>query len=104
VAGGGLQLRGFDRVIHERTRLGIASALAVNTSLSFADLKRLLGTTDGNLGVHTRKLEDAGYIASVKSFVGRVPHTEYRLTTQGRAVLHRYLEHMEALIQTTKRR
>ena len=97
------RVRDLDRVIHERTRLGIASALAVNTSLGFGDLKRLLETTDGNLGVHTRKLEDAGYITSAKSFVGRVPHTEYRLTARGRAALQRYLEHMEALIQATKR-
>jgi DNA-binding MarR family transcriptional regulator len=97
-------VRDLDRVIHERTRLGIASALAVNASLSFSDLKRLLDTTDGNLSVHARKLEDAGYVTGAKSFVGRVPRTEYRLTAQGRAALQRYLDHMEALIQATKRR
>jgi len=94
---------GLDRLIHERLRLGIVSALAVNDRLSFNDLKRLLDTTDGNLSVHARKLEDAQYIACSKSFEGRVPKTEYRLTTPGRRALERYLDHMEALIEAMKR-
>jgi DNA-binding HxlR family transcriptional regulator len=92
----------LDRLIHERIRLGIVSALAVNDSLSFNDLKQLLRTTDGNLSVHARKLEEAGYIACTKSFDGRVPHTEYRLTATGRRVLEKYLAHMEALIRATR--
>jgi DNA-binding HxlR family transcriptional regulator len=89
----------LDRVIHERVRLGIVSALAVNETLSFIDLKRLLGTSDGNLSVHARRLEEAGYVECTKSFRGRVPHTEYRLTPEGRRALERYLDHMEALIR-----
>jgi DNA-binding MarR family transcriptional regulator len=92
----------LDRLIHERIRLGIVSALAVNDTLSFNDLKTLLRTTDGNLSVHARKLEDAGYIACTKSFEGRVPHTDFRLTTTGRRVLEKYLAHMEALIRATR--
>ena len=92
----------LDRVIHERLRLGIVSALAVNTSLTFTDLRDLLGATDGNLSVHARKLEDAGYVAVDKSFEGRIPRTEYRLTDEGRAALARYLDHMEALIRATR--
>ncbi|MGQ0712315.1 MAG: winged helix-turn-helix domain-containing protein [Gemmatimonadaceae bacterium] len=92
----------LDRLIHERIRLGIVSALAVNETLSFNDLKQLLRTTDGNLSVHARKLEDAGYIACTKSFDGRVPHTEYRITSTGRRVLEKYLAHMEALIRATR--
>ena len=92
----------LDRLIHERTRLAIISALAVNTSLTFSELKELLGASDGNLSVHARKLEDAGYIACTKSFAGRVPKTEYRLTTIGRRALEKYLNHMEALIQATR--
>lgn len=92
----------LDRLIHERLRLGLVSALAVNDSLTFNDLKRLLDTTDGNLSVHARKLEDAGYIGCAKSFDGRVPKTEYRLTASGRRALERYLSHMEALIQATR--
>lgn len=92
----------LDRLIHERIRLGIVSALAVNETLSFNDLKQLLRTTDGNLSVHARKLEDAGYIACTKSFDGRVPHTEYRITATGRRVLEKYLAHMEALIRATR--
>lgn len=88
----------LDRLIHERLRLGIISALAVNTSLTFNDLKKLLKTTDGNLSVHARKLEDAQYITCVKYFEGRMPKTEYRLTASGRRALERYLNHMEALI------
>jgi DNA-binding HxlR family transcriptional regulator len=92
----------LDRLIHERVRLAIVSALAVNDVLAFSDLKQLLGTTDGNLSVHARKLEDAGYIACHKGFEGRVPKTEYRLTASGRQALQRYLAHMEALIRTTR--
>jgi DNA-binding HxlR family transcriptional regulator len=94
----------LDRLIHERMRLGIVSALAVNESLTFNDLKRLMQTTDGNLSVHARKLEDAKYIACTKTFEGRVPRTEYKLTTAGRRALERYLDHMEALIRATRER
>ena len=94
----------LDRLIHERLRLGIVSALAVNTSLSFSDLKKLMRTTDGNLSVHARKLEEAEYIACTKSFEGRVPKTQYRLTPTGRKALERYLDHMEALINATRER
>jgi len=92
----------FDRLIHERARLGIVSALAVNEKLTFNDLKKLLKITDGNLSVHARKLEDAGYVSCTKSFEGRVPRTEYRLTADGRRALERYLDHMEALIHATR--
>ena len=92
----------LDRLIHERTRLAIISALAVNTSLTFNELKQLLRVTDGNLSVHARKLEDAGYVACTKSFAGRMPKTEYRLTAAGRRALERYLDHMEALIRATR--
>ena len=92
----------LDRLIHERMRLGIVSALAVNDHLSFNDLKRLLKTTDGNLSVHARKLEEAGYVACEKFFEGRVPKTEYRLAPSGRRALERYLDHMEAIIQATR--
>ena len=88
----------LDRLIHERVRLGIVSALAVNDALSFNELKEVLGTTDGNLSVHARRLEEAGYIACRKSFRGRVPRTDYSLTSAGRAALRRYFDHMEALI------
>ncbi len=94
----------LDRLIHERLRLGILSALAVNESLSFNDLKKLMATTDGNLSVHARKLEEAEYIACTKSFEGRVPKTEYRITAAGRRALERYLDHMEALIRSTRER
>jgi DNA-binding HxlR family transcriptional regulator len=92
----------LDRLIHERMRLGIVSALAVNAHLSFNDLKRLLKTTDGNLSVHARKLEEAGYITCEKYFEGRVPKTEYRLAPPGRQALERYLNHMEAIIHATR--
>ena len=92
----------LDRLIHERMRLGIVSALAVNEALSFSDLKALLQTTDGNLSVHARKLEEAQYITCTKSFDGRIPKTEYRLTETGRRALERYLDHMEALIQSMR--
>jgi DNA-binding MarR family transcriptional regulator len=92
----------LDRLIHERMRLGIVSALAVNDSLTFNQLKALLRTTDGNLSVHARRLEEADYIACTKSFDGRLPKTEFRLTGAGRRALERYLNHMEALIQATR--
>ncbi len=92
----------LDRLIHERLRLGIVSALAVNDSLSFSDLKRLLKTSDGNLSVHARKLEDAGYISCVKHFEGRVPRSDYRLTTAGRRELEQYLQDMERVIRLTR--
>lgn len=94
----------FDRLIHERLRLGIVSALAVNDVLSFNELKTLMRTTDGNLSVHARKLEDAHYITCTKTFEGRVPHTQYCLTATGRTALARYLDHMEALIRATRER
>lgn len=94
----------LDRLIHERMRLGIVSALAVNDSLSFNELKKLMKTTDGNLSVHARKLEEAQYVACTKSFEGRVPRTEFKLTPTGRRALERYLDHMEALIQATRER
>jgi DNA-binding MarR family transcriptional regulator len=93
-----------DRLIHERMRLGIVSALAANESLSFNDLKKLLKTTDGNLSVHARKLEEAGYILCAKYFEGRLPKTVFRLTETGRQALERYLDHMEALIQAMRPR
>jgi DNA-binding HxlR family transcriptional regulator len=94
----------LDRLIHERIRLGIVSALAVNRSLTFNELKALLKTTDGNLSVHARKLEEADYVVCTKSFDGRLPKTEYRLTAPGRKALERYLDHMEALIRATRER
>jgi DNA-binding MarR family transcriptional regulator len=92
----------LDKIIHERIRLGIVSALAVNERLTFNELKQLLHTSDGNVSVHARKLEDAGYLSCAKSFDGRVPKTEYKLTAAGRKALERYLSHMEALIQATR--
>ena len=92
----------FDRLIHAKTRLGIVSALAVNPSLSFNELKAVLKTTDGNVSVHARKLEDAGYLTCKKSFEGRMPRTEYALTAAGRRALEKYLNHMEALIRNTR--
>jgi DNA-binding transcriptional ArsR family regulator len=92
----------LDRLIHERLRLGIVSALAANEKLTFGELKRLLQTTDGNLSVHARKLEDAGYVACEKTFAGRVPQTAYRLTASGRRALDKYLVHMEAIIRAVK--
>ena len=100
--GGGSRAAELDRLIHERVRLGIVSALAVNDSLSFNQLKALLKTTDGNLSVHARRLEEAQYITCTKSFEGRIPKTEYRLTAAGRRALERYLDHMEALIHATR--
>jgi len=94
----------LDRLIHERMRLAIVSALAVNATLTFNELKALLETTDGNLSVHARKLEDAGYIVCTKSFDGRMPRTEFRLSDAGRRALERYLSHMEALIRATRER
>lgn len=94
----------LDRLIHERIRLGIVSALAVNESLSFSDLKKLLNTTDGNLSVHARRLEEAQYITCAKYFDGRLPKTEFRLAAAGRRALERYLEEMEALIRAARER
>jgi DNA-binding MarR family transcriptional regulator len=94
----------LDRLVHERLRLGMLSALAVNESLTFVELKKLLSSSDGNLSVHSRKLEEAGYIACHKGFDGRVPRTDYRLTAAGRKALERYLDHMEALVQATRLR
>ena len=94
----------LDRLIHERVRLGIVSALAVNRSLTFNELKAMLKTTDGNLSVHARKLEEADYIVCTKSFDGRLPKTEYRLAPAGKRALERYLNHMEALIRATRER
>uniref|UniRef100_A0A832I2Y2 Transcriptional regulator n=1 Tax=Eiseniibacteriota bacterium TaxID=2212470 RepID=A0A832I2Y2_UNCEI len=95
---------GLDRLIHERVRLGIVSALAVSPALAFNDLKALMRITDGNLSVHARRLEEAGYVSCEKTFVGRVPKTEYRLTPAGRQALERYLDHMEALIRAARPR
>jgi len=92
----------LDRLIHEKTRLAIVSALAVNASLTFNEVKAILKTTDGNVSVHTRKLEDAGYLATKKSFEGRMPKTEYSLTAGGRRALEKYLQHMEAVIKATR--
>lgn len=94
----------LDRVIHERLRLAIVSALAANASLSFRELKNLLQATDGNLSVHARKLEDAGYVECDKSFEGRVPRTEYRLTPEGRRAFGRYIDHLEALVRNARAR
>lgn len=94
----------LDRVIHERMRLAIVSALAANPSLTFRELRSLLQATDGNLSVHARKLEEAGYVACEKSFEGRVPKTEYRLTTEGRRAFEKYLDHLEALVRNARRR
>ncbi|HET7321876.1 MAG TPA: transcriptional regulator [Longimicrobiaceae bacterium] len=92
----------LDRLIHERMRLGIVSALAVNDALSFSELREMLSASDGNLSVHARRLEEAGYVECEKSFHGRVPHTEYRLTDRGRRALEEYLSHMESLIQAVR--
>ncbi|MFN7964572.1 MAG: transcriptional regulator [Acidobacteriota bacterium] len=93
----------LDRLIHERIRLGIVSALAANDALAFGELKQILGTTDGNLSVHARKLEEAGYVACIKRFEGRVPRTEFKLTALGHKALAKYLDHMGALIDAMKR-
>lgn len=100
----GRALPELDRLLHERVRLGIASALAANDSLSFNELKALLATTDGNLSVHARKLEEAGYVACTKSFAGRLPRTEYRLTAAGRRAFEKYLDHLEALVRAARGR
>ena len=94
----------LDRLIHDRTRLGIVSALGVNDSLSFSELKKLLQVTDGNLSVHARKLEEAGYVTCTKTFEGRVPKTKYRLNASGRRALERYLNHMESLIEAARKK
>lgn len=92
----------LDRLIHERLRLGIVSALAASSTLTFTELKKLLDTTDGNLSIHARKLEEAGYVDCSKSFDGRVPKTEYRLTAAGKKAFERYLNHMEALVRAQR--
>ncbi|HSB64582.1 MAG TPA: transcriptional regulator [Thermoanaerobaculia bacterium] len=94
----------LEGLIHERLRLGIVSALAGAPSLTFVELKAILGATDGNLSVHARRLEEAGYISCTKGFDGRVPRTEFRLTEDGRRALRRYLDHLEALIEATRKR
>lgn len=94
--------REFDRLVYERVRLGIMSALAVNEEMSFTELRELLGTSDGNLSVHARKLEDAGYVTCTKTFAGRVPRTVYSISPAGRKALERYLDHMEAIITATR--
>ena len=104
VAGTKVPSADLDRVIHERVRLAIVSALAVNESMTFNDLKSALGLTDGNLSVHARRLEEAGYVHCEKGYEGRVPRTVYSLTAAGRAALTRYLDHMEALIRATRSR
>ena len=96
--------RDMDRLIYERIRLGIVSALSVNDSLSFTELKALLKTSDGNLSTHARRLEDAGYVSCKKSFSGRTPRTQFKLTAAGKKALSRYLGHMEALINATRQR
>ena len=93
----------LDRIIHERMRLAIVSTLAANETLSFAELKSLLGTTDGNLSVHARKLEEAGYLACKKSFEGRMPKTEYRLTPEGKRAFEKYVAHLEALVRRARK-
>ncbi len=93
----------FDRLVYERVRLGIMSALAVNEPLTFNELKALFDVSDGNLSAHARKLEEAGYIECAKSFAGRRPKSEYRLTPAGRQALYRYLDHIEAVIKATRR-
>ena len=93
----------LDRVIHERMRLGIVSALAANQTLTFNEMKRLLDTTDGNISVHARRLEEAGYISCTKSFDGRIPRTEYQLTPIGQLALEKYINHMEALLEAMKK-
>jgi DNA-binding transcriptional ArsR family regulator len=94
----------LDRVIHDRTRLAILAALAASDTLAFGELKDITGTTDGNLSVHARKLEDAGYVHCEKRFAGRTPRTEFRLTAAGRKALEKYLDHMDALIKATRKR
>src|SRR5215468_2847379 len=95
----GARLPELDRIIHERMRLAIVSALAANDTLSFGELKGLLGTTDGNLSVHARKLEEVGYLSCKKSFEGRMPKTEYRLTAEGKRAFEKYVDHLEALVR-----
>lgn len=103
VQGGASEALELDRIIHERMRLAIVSALAANATLSFNELKQLLDTSDGNLSVHARKLEDAGYVRCSKTFEGRTPRSDYELTGSGRQALQRYLSHMEALIKATRK-
>lgn len=100
----GIRPASLDRVIHERVRLGIVSALAAGGKMTFVELKTALGLTDGNLSVHARRLEEAGYVRCRKGFDGRVPRTEFELTARGRAALGRYVDHMEALVRAVRRR
>lgn len=102
VGGGSHPAGRLDRLIHERVRLGILSALAANEVQTFSELKQALGLTDGNLSVHARRLEEAGYVACTKGYDGRIPKTDYRLTPKGRAALQRYLAHMESLIRAAR--
>jgi DNA-binding MarR family transcriptional regulator len=94
----------LDRLVHDRTRLAILAALAGNATLSFTDLRAITGTTDGNLSVHARRLEEAGYVQCEKTFAGRTPRTEYRLSAAGRAAFEKYLDHMDALIKATRKK
>lgn len=98
------QARDLDRLVHDRTRLAIVSALAASEQLTFTELKAITETTDGNLSVHTRKLEDAGYVSCTKGFEGRMPRTEFALTTTGRKALQKYLDHMEAIIRHARQK
>jgi DNA-binding MarR family transcriptional regulator len=93
----------FDRLIHEKVRLSIMSALAVNDKLSFVELRDIVQTSDGNISVHSRKLEDAGYLATKKYFIGRLPRTDYQMTAAGRKAFEKYISHMEALVKTNKK-
>jgi DNA-binding transcriptional ArsR family regulator len=103
IAGASADAPKLDQLIHERARLGIVSALAANPVLTFQELRDLLGLTDGNLAVHARRLEDAGYVSVEKGFRGRVPRTEYRLAARGRKALEEYLDHMESIIRSARR-
>jgi DNA-binding MarR family transcriptional regulator len=94
----------LDQVIHDRTRLAILAALAASEALSFTELKGITGTTDGNLSVHARRLEEAGYVLCEKTFAGRTPRTEYRLSAAGRRAFEKYLDHMDALIKATRKK
>lgn len=100
---GGEIATNLDRLLHDRMRLGIVSALAAGDELSFTDLKAALSATDGNLSVHARKLEEAGYVACTKTFAGRTPRTDYKLTASGRRAFEKYLDHMDALIRAARK-
>ena len=94
----------LDRLVHDRTRLAILAALAASETLSFTELKTITATTDGNLSVHARRLEEAGYVRCEKTFAGRTPRTEYRLSAAGRRAFEKYLDHMDALIKATRKK